>query len=93
MKYVQRTLPLYEAALRQLAALKPSKRDAPAVRAWLAADRSVARAVRSLGLAARRRDFPGVSSAASRAELAAGRSRRAAANLGMHVCGTLRATG
>ena len=92
VKYVQRTLPLYEAAIAKLDQLKPPEHDAPAVRAWLAADRRVAHAVRELGLAARRRDFPGVSSAASREQLAGSQSRQAAANLGMHVCGTFRAT-
>ena len=93
VRYVQRTLPLYEAALAKLAQLQPPSRDKAAARAWLAADRRVAKAVRELGLAARRRDFPGVSAAASRAQLASSESRTAASNLGLHVCGTFRATG
>jgi hypothetical protein len=88
-KYVARTLPVYEAALRKLAALQPPSRDAAAVRGWLAADRRVAKAFRDLGLAARRRDFPGVSSGASRTQLAASQSRQAASGLGLQVCAKL----
>ncbi len=91
--YVDKTLPLYEAALRRLEALKPPPNDAPAVRAWLAADRRVAKAVTALGESARRRDFPGVTAAATRAQLAGSESRQAAANLGMHVCATLATSG
>jgi hypothetical protein len=91
-RYVDKTLPLYEAALRKLEALKPPASDQAAVRRWLAADRGVARAVRALGEGARRRDFPSVSSAAARAELTGSQARRAAAALGMRVCATL-ATG
>ncbi len=87
--YVQQTLPLYEAALRRLEALDPPSRDAQAVRAWLAADRRVAKAVHDLGDGAMRRDFPTVTAAASRAELAGSQSRRAAADLGMKVCARL----
>jgi hypothetical protein len=90
-RYVAGTLPLYTAALQKLSALKPPSSDAKAVRAWLAADRRIARAVRALGVAAQQRNFPAVSAAASRAQLAASESRQAAANLGMHVCGTLAA--
>jgi len=88
-RYVDSTLPLYMAALEKLSALKPPSSDAQAVRAWLAADHRVARAVRALGVAAQQRNFPAVSAAASRAQLAASESRQAAAGLGMHVCGTL----
>ncbi len=91
-RYVDKTLPLYEAALRKLEALKPPSGDKAAVHNWLAADRRVAHAVRMLGEGARRRDFPTVSSAAARAQLAGSQSRRAAAGLGMHVCAVL-ATG
>jgi hypothetical protein len=87
--YVKKTLPLYEAALRKLEALRPPSRDAAAVRRWLAADRRGAKAVRSLGDAAERRNFPAVTGAASDAELAGTDSRRAAAALGMHVCAQL----
>jgi hypothetical protein len=89
VQYVNKTLPLYEAALRKLEALKPPSSDAAAVTAWLAADRRVARAVRNLGEAARRRDFPSVTAAASQAQLAGSQSRQAAAALGMHVCAQL----
>jgi hypothetical protein len=87
--YVQKTLPLYEAALRKLEALEPPPRDAGAVRRWLTADRHVAKAVRDLGDAAERRDFPSVTAAASRAQLAGSDGRRVAGGLGMHVCAQL----
>jgi len=93
VQYVDTTLPLYEAALRRLEALKPPASDAAAARAWLAADRRVAKAVTALGESARRRDFPGVTAAAARAQLAGSESRQAAANLGMHVCATLATSG
>jgi hypothetical protein len=91
--YVARTLPLYDAALRQLAALEPPARDATAARAWIAADRRESRALRNLGLAARRRDFPGVTDAATKATAAARLARQAAAGLGMQVCGKPVASG
>ena len=75
--------------MRKLEALKPPSSDAAAVKAWLAADRRVAKATRDLGVAAQRRDFPSVTGAASRASLAGSQSRQAAAALGMHVCATL----
>jgi len=83
---VRKTLPLYDAALRKLDDLRPPSSDEEAARTWLAADHRVARAVRDLGLAARRRDFPSVTEAASRAQLAGSESRRAAAGLGLRVC-------
>jgi hypothetical protein len=86
---VQKTLPLYEAALRELKALKPPAGDADAVHAWLAADRSVAKATRELGDAAERRDYPSLNAAFGRVELAASRARRAAGGLGMQVCAKL----
>jgi hypothetical protein len=89
VQYVDKTLPLYEAALRKLEALKPPPSDAAAVKAWLAADRRAARATRDLGVGAQRRDFPTVTAAASRAALAGSDSRQAATALGMHVCATL----
>jgi hypothetical protein len=92
VQYVNKTLPIYEAALRKLEALKPPSSDATAVKAWLSADRRVAKAIRDLGDAARRRDFPSVTAAASEAQLAGSQSRQAAAALGMHVCAQL-ATG
>jgi hypothetical protein len=90
--YVGKTLPLYEAALDKLETLKPPSGDEVEVRSWLAADRRVARATRELGVAAQRRDFPSVTAAASRAELAGSDGRQAAAGLGMRVCAQL-ATG
>jgi hypothetical protein len=89
VQYVSTTLPLYEAALLKLEALKPPSSDAKAVKAWLASDRRVARAIRHLGDAAQRRDFPSVTVAASQAQLAGSQSRQAAAALGMHVCARL----
>jgi hypothetical protein len=84
--YVRKTLPLYEAALRRLEELRPPTADDATVHRWLAADRRVAKAVRSLGEAAERRDFPAVTEASSKAQLAGSESRRAATALGMHVC-------
>jgi hypothetical protein len=89
VKYVATTLPLYEAALRRLEALQPPSSDEEAVRAWLAADRRVAKAVHDLGDAGQRRDFPAVTAAASRAQLAGSQSREVAAGLGMTVCARL----
>jgi hypothetical protein len=86
---VQKTLPLYEAALRKLDDLRPPSADEQAAQAWLSADHRVAKAVRDLGLAARRRDLPSVTAAASSAELAGDESRREATGLGMHVCARL----
>lgn len=87
--YVRKTLPLYEAALRKLEALESPKGDQVVVRQWLAADRRVSKALHDLGDAAQRRDFPSVTAAASRAQLAGSQSRRAAAGLGMRVCAQL----
>jgi hypothetical protein len=86
---VRKTLPLYEAALRRLRVLRPPSADAATVRRWLAADRHVAKAVRSLGEAAERRDFPAVTDAASQAQLAGKKGRLAGTALGLHVCGRL----
>ena len=83
---MKKTLPLYEAALRKLGELRPPSRDTVMVHRWLAADRRVAKAVRGLGDAAERRDFPSVTAAASQAQLAGNESRHAAAQLGMQVC-------
>ena len=87
--WTRKMLPLYEAALQKLEALEPPSKDTAAVHAWLAADRRVARSVRPLGDAAERRDFPAVTAAAARAQLAGSESRRAASALGMRVCAHL----
>ena len=89
VRYVDQTLPLYEAALRKLEALKPPSSESDAAKAWLSADRRVAKATRDLGVGAQRRDFPAVNVAASRVALAGSQGRQAAAALGMHVCATL----
>ena len=87
--YVRKTLPLYQAAIDKLTQLKPPTSDEDAVRAWLAADRRVGRAIRLLGDAAERRDYPSVNAAYSKAELASSAAQRAAGGLGMSVCGRL----
>jgi hypothetical protein len=89
----RQTLPLYAAALKKLRDLEPPHADEQAVGTWLAADRNVQRAVRDLVAAAQRRDFPSVTEAASRAQLAGSASRRAATGLGLRVCGTFAVTG
>jgi hypothetical protein len=91
--YVARTLPLYDAALHKLAVLQPPRQDAAAAATWLAADRRESRALRNLGLAARRRDFPGVTTAAAQAKAAAREAGRAARTLGLQVCGRSVASG
>lgn len=83
---VQKSLPLYEAALRKLEALKPPAADETAVALWLDADRRVAAAERALGKAALRRDYPSVVAASSQVEAASVASRQAAAELGLKVC-------
>jgi hypothetical protein len=85
--YVNNDLPLYEAALQKLNELKPPQSDAASARRWLAADRRVASAVRELGLAAQRHDFPAVSDAAAQLQQAEVESRRQATALGLQVCG------
>ena len=85
--YVNHNLPLYEAALAKLRALHPPKPDAAAAAQWLAADRRVASAVRTLGLAAQRHDFPAVTDAAAKVQQAEVESRRAATAVGLQVCG------
>ena len=89
---MRQTLPLYEAGLRKLEALEYPSQDADGVRRWLATDRRVARAFRSLGEAGERRSFPAVVAAAGQAQLAGSQSRRAAAALGAHVCARLPAS-
>ena len=87
----RRTLPIYAAALRKLRDLQPPDADADAVRSWLAADANVQRAARDLVTAAQKRDYPSLSAAASRAQLAGSKSRQAASSLGLQVCGTFAA--
>ena len=89
VRWGSKTLPLYAGALRKLDALKASAADEQRVRAWLAADTRVERAVRDLVVAAQKRDFASVSAAASRAQLAGSQSRAAAQALGLQVCGTI----
>jgi hypothetical protein len=93
VRWGKQTLPLYAAALRELRTLQPPTSDEASVAAWLAADRKVQTAVRDLVAAAERRDYPSVTSAASRAQLAGNASRQAANALGLQVCGTFATTG
>ena len=86
-EYVDANLPLYEAALRKLEALKPPSQDATAVRQWLAQDRRVAAALRALGTAALRHDYPGVTAATQTLQSAGLASSRAADDVGFRVCG------
>ena len=85
--YVSRNLPLYEAALRKLEALKPPQQDAAAAAQWLAADRRVAAALRALGEAALTHNFPAVTAAAQNVRAAGLASAEAADALGLRVCG------
>jgi hypothetical protein len=87
----RRTLPIYAAALRRLRQLQPPRADEQTVHAWLAADARVQRATRDLVEAAQKRDYPSVSAAVSRAQLAGSESRQAATTLGLQVCGAFAA--
>ncbi len=84
--YVGKTRPLYEAARIKLAELKPPVKDEPAVRSWLAADKRISAALRDLGDAALRHDFPAVTAAAGRIQAGGRPSRHAAQALGLQVC-------
>jgi hypothetical protein len=84
--YVKKTRPIYEAARLRLAALKPPPKDEPAVKRWLAADKRISAALRDLGDAALRHDFPAVSAAANRIQAEGVESRHAAQELGLKVC-------
>lgn len=84
--YVERTLPYYVAALDRLEALKPPVQDEAGVRAWLAANRKIVDAVRSLRDAALRHDPAGANDAASAVQSAGVTSRQSAAALGLKVC-------
>ena len=84
--YVNKTLPLYEAARRKLEALQPPAKDEASARTWLAADRGIAKALHDLGEAGLRRDFAGVSAAAGTVQAEGVTSRDAATALGLQVC-------
>ncbi len=84
--YVDKTLPLYEAARRKLAELKPPAKDMPTVRDWLAADGRIATALHDLGEAGLRRDFAGVTTAAANVQAEGVTSRHAALALGLQIC-------
>jgi len=85
--YVDRNLPLYEAALRKLEALKPPAQDRADVQQWLSADRRVAAALRALGVAALRHSYPAVTAAIEALQSAGLASSRAADTVGFRVCG------
>jgi hypothetical protein len=84
--YVRKTRPLYEAARIRLAALKPPAGDEAAARTWLAADERISLALRDLGTAALRHDFPAVTTAADKVQADGVTSRHAAEDLGLQVC-------
>lgn len=84
--FVNANLPLYEAALRKLEALKPSSADEIAFNHWLADDRQAAAALRALGLAGQRHDFPGAAAAVDKLQTAALASRNDADALGVIAC-------
>jgi hypothetical protein len=84
--YVGKTRPLYEAARLELVRLEPPVKDEAAVGAWLAADRRISAALRDLGDAALRHDFPAVNVAAARIQEEGVASRHAAQALGLQVC-------
>jgi len=85
--YVDRNLPLYDAALRKLETLKPPTQDRAAVQQWLGADRHVAAALKALGEAALRHDYPAVTAAIEALQSAGLASSRAADTVGFRVCG------
>jgi hypothetical protein len=87
--YADKNLPLYEAALRKLEALKPPKQDTQQARLWLAADRRIATALRALGEAGLQRNFPAVTAATAKLQLAGLESSRSANALGFRVCGRI----
>ena len=87
--FVDRNLPLYEAALRKLEALKPPSQDAVGVGQWLVQDRRVAGALHALGEAALRHDYPGVTGAIQTLQSAGLASSRAADAVGLQVCGRI----
>jgi ferric-dicitrate binding protein FerR (iron transport regulator) len=84
--FVNGNLPLYVAALRKLEALRPSAADRVAFERWLADDRRTAAALRRLGLAGQRHDFPGTTAAVNELQSAALASRADANALGVAGC-------
>jgi hypothetical protein len=85
--YVDTDLPLYAAALSKLEALKPPAQDRAEVQQWLAADRRVAAALRALGVAALRHNYPAVTAAIQALQSAGLASSQAADTIGLRVCG------
>lgn len=85
--YVGKTLPLYVAAVDKLRQLRPSKDDAPAVRAWLAQSTAVESALRTLRTAAMDRDLANTNDASTAEQSASLAARQAAAALGLTDCG------
>lgn len=86
--YVEKTLPLYVAAVDELRALEAPTSDEAAVKTWLAANRKVEAAVRKLRDAAMRHDPAATNDASAAIQAASLASRRAAAALGLEVCST-----
>lgn len=84
--YVATTLPLYVAALDKLEALEPPAADEDAVKAWLARDRQVTAALRTLRAAALRHDLAATNSASAAVQSASLAGRHDAAALGMSDC-------
>ena len=84
--YVRKTRPLYEAARIKLTSLNPPAKDEAAVRTWLAADKRISAALRDLGQAALRHDFPAVTAAAARVQSEGVASRHAAQTLKLQIC-------
>jgi hypothetical protein len=85
--YVDRNLPLYEAALRKLEALEPPQQDRAQVHEWLGQDRRVAAALKALGEAGLRHNYPAVTAAIEELQSAGLASSRAADTVGFRVCG------
>ncbi|MBV8256249.1 MAG: hypothetical protein JOZ56_09185 [Actinobacteria bacterium] len=86
VSYVDRTLPLYVAALDKLKALSPAAGDDAAVKAWLRADARVVTEVRRLRDAAMKKDPAATNDASTAVQAASLASRRAASALGLQVC-------
>jgi len=84
--YVDRTLPLYVAALDKLRALEPPAADEAGARTWLRASARVAAAMRRLRHAAMEKDPAATNDAATAVQAASLASRRAAAALGLETC-------